>query len=96
MTITALVVYFFVGVIQDFFFTMNLKYVAREKVWAAVVFSFLAVSMSMLVLYNIINDLDPQKSILAIIVYSCGIAVGTYVAMETRGLKKKANNTKRM
>ncbi len=90
MDITSLVIYFFVGVIQDFFFTMNLKYVAREKVWAAVIFSFLAVSMSMLVLYNIINDLDPQKSILAIIVYSCGIAVGTYIAMKTHGIKEKS------
>ncbi len=87
MEITTLVIYFFVGVIQDFFFTMNLKYVAREKVLAAVIFSFLAVSMSMLVLYNIISGLDPQKSILAIIVYSCGIAVGTYIAMKTHKLK---------
>jgi len=87
MDITSLVIYFIVGVVQDFFFTMNLKYVAREKVLAAVVFSFLAVSMSMLVLYNIINDLDPQKSILAIVVYSCGIAVGTFIAMKTHRLK---------
>ena len=87
MEIITLAIYFLVGVVQDFFFTMNLKYVAREKVWPAVVFSFLAVSMSMLVLYNIVKDLDPQKSVLAIIVYSCGIAVGTYIAMKTHKLK---------
>lgn len=82
-----MIIYFFAGVVQDFFFTMNLKYVAREKVMPAVVFSFLAVITVTLVLYSIIKDLDPDNGIVAIIFYSCGIALGTYLAMKTPGLK---------
>jgi len=84
-----LVIYFLAGVVQDFFFTMNLKYVAKNKIAPAVVFSFLAVITVTLVLYNIINNLDPEKGILAIIIYSCGIALGTYLAMITPGLKEE-------
>ena len=89
MQILTLVIYFLVGVVQDFFFTMNSKYIAREKVLPAVVFSFLTILMSMLVLYNILKDIDSERSITAIIVYSCGIAVGTYVAMKTPKFKNK-------
>lgn len=89
MEILTLVIYFVVGVIQDFFFTMNSKYIAREKVLPAVVFSFLTILMSMLVLYNILRDIDSERSMVAIVVYSCGIAVGTYVAMKIPGLKKR-------
>jgi len=89
MEILTLVIYFVVGVIQDFFFTMNSKYIAREKVLSAVVFSFLTILMSMLVLYNILRDIDSERSMVAIVVYSCGIAVGTYFAMKIPGLKKR-------
>jgi len=89
MEILTLVIYFVVGVIQDFFFTMNSKYIAREKVLPAVIFSFLTILMSMLVLYNILRDIDSERSMVAIVVYSCGIAVGTYVAMKIPGLKKR-------
>ena len=88
MDFITLVIYFCVGVVQDFFFTMNSKYIAREKVTPAVIFSFLTILMSMLVLYNILKDINSQSSILAIVVYSCGIAVGTYVAMKLPALKK--------
>ena len=88
MDIITLILYFIAGVVQDFFFTMNSKYIAREKVLPAVIFSFLTILMSMLVLYNILSDLDSERSILAIIVYSCGIAVGTYAAMKLPKIKK--------
>lgn len=86
--IIKLVIYFLVGVIQDFFFTLNSRYVAEKKVWPAVVFSFLTILMSMVVLYNILNEIDSEKSIVAIFVYSCGIALGTYFAMKFKGFKK--------
>lgn len=87
--ILKLVMYFAAGVVQDFFFTLNSKYIAKDKVMPAVVFSFLTILMSMVVLYNILSELDSERSILAIIVYSCGIALGTYVAMRLPGFKKK-------
>lgn len=84
-----LVIYFLVGVIQDFFFTLNSRYIAEKKVWPAVAFSFLTILMSMIVLYNILNEIDSEKSILAIIVYSCGIALGTFFAMKFPDLKNR-------
>jgi uncharacterized protein YebE (UPF0316 family) len=86
--ILKLIIYFLVGVIQDFFFTMNTKYIAKNKTAPAVAFSFLTILMSMIVLYNILGEIDAERSILAIIVYSAGIAVGTYAAMKFPKLKK--------
>jgi len=89
MEIITLGIYFIVGAVQDFFFTMNSKYIAQEKVLPAVFYSFLTILMSMLVLYNILRDIDNQRSITAIVVYSCGIALGTYIAMKTPGFRGK-------
>lgn len=89
INITKLIIYFAVGIVQDFFFTLNSKYIAKDKVLLAVIFSFLTILMSMLVLYNILSDLDSERSLLAIVVYSCGIAVGTYVAMRFPRFRKK-------
>ena len=86
--IIKLVIYFVVGVVQDFFFTLNSRYIAEKKVWPAVAFSFLTILMSMVVLYNILNEIDSDKSIVAIFIYSLGIALGTYLAMKFEGFKK--------
>lgn len=83
-----LALYFLVGVVQDFFFTLNSKYIAEKKIWPAVGFSFLTILMSMVVLYNILNELDSEKSIVAIFIYSLGIALGTYLAMKFEGFKR--------
>lgn len=86
--IIKLIIYFTVGVIQDFFFTLNSRYIAEKKVFPAVVFSFLTILMSMVVLYNILNEINSEQSILAIFIYSLGIALGTYLAMKFEGFKK--------
>lgn len=88
INIVKLIIYFIAGVVQDFFFTMNSKYIARDRVLPAVIFSFLTILMSMIVLYNILSEIDSERSLLAIIVYSCGIAIGTYVAMRFPKFKK--------
>jgi uncharacterized protein YebE (UPF0316 family) len=77
-----LIIYFIAGLIQDFLFTLNIKYVAKEKVLPAVISSFITVLVSMVALYTIITRLDSDKSIVAIIVYSVGIATGTFLAMK--------------
>jgi len=84
-----LVIYFLVGVVHDFFFTLNAKYIAKDKVLPAVAFSFLTILMSMVVLYNILNEIDSERSISAILVYSIGIALGTYLAMKIPAIKKR-------
>jgi len=75
-------IYFLVGIVQDFLTTLNWRYVAKDKVLSAMLFSFLTTAVSMIVLYNIITRLDPNKSILAIIIYSLGIMTGTFFAMK--------------
>ena len=82
-------IYFIAGVAQDFLTTLNWRYVAEKKILPAMIFSFSTVAIGMVILYNIIKDLDPQKSIWAIIIYSLGIAGGTFLAMKFKhGLKK--------
>jgi len=79
-----LIIYFLVGIVQDFCFTLNSRYIAKDKILPAVIFSWLTVMVSMLVLYNILNELDPQKSIIEIIIYCLGIAAGTFLAMKLK------------
>lgn len=83
-----LIIYFLAGVIQDTLLTLNFRYVAKEKIMPAVVFSFLTTVVTMLVLYNILTQLDAQRSVAAILVYSAGIGTGTWVGMKLRLGKK--------
>jgi len=80
-----LCIYFVVGVVQDFLWTLNVKYVSDHKILAATITSFLTTAVSMVVLYNILTRLDSERSLVAIIVYSLGIAVGTILGMKSHG-----------
>jgi hypothetical protein len=86
------IIYFFAGVLQDFLTTLNWRYVAEKKVWPAVIFSFSTTAVGMIILYNIITQLDPNKSILAIIIYCFGIAVGTFLAMKFKIVSSNTNS----
>jgi uncharacterized protein YebE (UPF0316 family) len=77
-----LIVYFLIGVLQDFLFTVNLRYVAKNKVFLAVVTSFLVTVVNLLVLYNILNQMDSQRTFITIIIYALGITTGTFLAMK--------------
>jgi|WetSurMetagenome_2_1015567.scaffolds.fasta_scaffold1055468_2 uncharacterized protein YebE (UPF0316 family) len=79
-----LVLYFLAGVLQDYLVTLNWRFIAKEKVFPAVTFSFLATIVSLTVLYNIITSLDPSKSIIAILIYSLGVSMGTLLGMKTK------------
>lgn len=78
-----LILYFIAGVVQDFLLTLNWRYVAKDQVRPAAVFSFLVTVVSLLVLYNILTHLDETRSILAILVYSLGVAAGTFLGMRS-------------
>lgn len=82
------VIYFCAGVLQDFLFTLNLRFVNEGKPIRASLFSFLTILTSMLVLYNILTSLDTERSIISILIYSLGIAVGTYLGMKNNFLIK--------
>lgn len=84
-----LLIYFVVGIVQDYLWTLNVRYVAKHRVLAASVSSFLTTVVSMLVLYNIVNKLDSEKSIVAILVYSLGIACGTILGMKSHKILPK-------
>jgi uncharacterized protein YebE (UPF0316 family) len=76
------IIYFFVGIIQDFLLTLNWRYVAKERPLPAVAFSFLTTAVSMLVFYNILTQLDSEKSVVAMLIYSIGVGTGTYIGMK--------------
>lgn len=78
------IIYFFAGVLQDFLLTLNWRYMAKDKIWGASLFSFLTTIISFVVLYNILTKLDQERSIIAIVVYSIGIAAGTFLGMKTK------------
>jgi uncharacterized protein YebE (UPF0316 family) len=85
-----LIIYFFAGVLQDFLFTLNLRYVAKNKVFLAVLTSFLVTVVNLVVLYNILTQLDSQRTLVAIIIYALGITTGTFFAMKFKmGLREK-------
>ncbi|MDD4271874.1 MAG: DUF5698 domain-containing protein [Patescibacteria group bacterium] len=72
------------GVLQDFLLTLNWRFINKERALAAAFFSFAVTVVTMLVLYNILTQLDKQRSIVAIIVYALGIGVGTILGMKTK------------
>jgi len=78
-----LVIYFFAGVISDFLFTINMRFIAKERAgWAALV-SFITTIISMYVLYTILTEMS-GKGLISIVVYALGIGAGTYIAMHLR------------
>lgn len=77
-----LVAYFIAGIVQDFLFTLSLRLVHREQALKASSVAFLDNLVSVGVLYSILSRLDKERSILAIIVYSLGVGVGTFLAMK--------------
>lgn len=79
-----LILYFFAGVLQDFLLTLNWRFINKEKAVHAAFFSFAVTVVTMLVLYNILTQLDKQRSIVAIIVYALGIGIGTILGMKTK------------
>jgi len=77
-----LIIYFFVGIFQDFLVTLNWRYISEHKIVPAMTLSFLVTITTMLVIYNILAKLDSQRTITAIIIYAAGVAVGTFLGMK--------------
>ncbi len=73
---------FFAGVLNDFLFTISLRYVSKEKVVLSSTAAFFNSIVSIGVLYSIISQLEGERTLVAIVVYSLGIATGTFSAMK--------------
>jgi len=85
-----IILYFFVGILQDFLLTLNIRYITKHKIGPAVLMSFLVTTTTMLVIYNILSKLDEQRSIVAIIIYAAGVACGTFFGMKFKfGMEDK-------
>ena len=78
------IIYFLAGLLQDFILTLNLRFIAKDKVIPAAISSFIVTIITLLVIYNILTQLETQKTIIAIIVYALGIGVGTFLAMKVK------------
>ena len=76
------ILYFLAGILEDFLFTLNLRYVTEKRVVHAVVASFFVTVVGLLVFYDILTRLDEQRSIVGIVMYALGIAVGTFLGMK--------------
>src|SRR3989344_4938099 len=76
------ILYFFAGILEDFLFTLNLRYVTEKRVVHAVIASFFVTVVGLLVFYDILTRLDEQRSIVGIVMYALGIAVGTFLGMK--------------
>jgi len=79
-----LIIFFVVGIVQDFVVTLNWRFIAKEKIFLASIFSFLTTVITLGVLYSILARLDESRSIPAIIVYALGVAAGTFIAMKVK------------
>ena len=79
-----LILYFLAGVLQDFLLTLNWRSIAKERAFPAAFFSFIVTVVSMLVLYNIITQLDKDRSMIAIVIYALGIGTGTILGMKAK------------
>lgn len=85
-----LILYFFAGIVQDFLFTLSLRYVSKEKAFLASFVAFFNNAVSVGVLYSILSRLDSQRTVFSIIIFSLGIATGTFLAMKFKlGMGKK-------
>ena len=62
--------------------TLNWRYIAKHKIAPAVSMSFLVTITTMLVIYNIIAKLDEERSVVAIVIYAAGVAMGTFLGMK--------------
>ena len=79
-----LLIFYLVGILQEFLTVLWLRFVSKDKTISAVVLSFITMLVSLLVIYNILTQLEAQKSTAAIVVYALGFATGTFFAMKIK------------
>ena len=78
-------IFFIVGVIEDFIGTMTLRYLIAKRIWATTISTFAITIISLAVFYGIFIKIEEDpKRFLAILVYSLGISVGTFLAMKIK------------
>jgi uncharacterized protein YebE (UPF0316 family) len=77
-----IILYFLVGILQDFLLTLNWRYISKDKVVPAALTSFIVTIVGLSVLYHILTHLNNNRGFLAIVVYAAGITAGTVLGMK--------------
>jgi len=73
------VIYFFVGLLQDFVIALYTRLVNKGAALSSAILSTLITIINLAVIYSILVRFDSEKSILAIIAYALGNGVGTFI-----------------
>lgn len=79
-----LIIYFLIGVLQDFIWTLNMRYITKDRTILAGLSSFVGTVLTMIVLYQILTRLEETRGIFAIISYALGIGIGTVLGMRMK------------
>jgi uncharacterized protein YebE (UPF0316 family) len=77
-----IILYFLVGILQDFLLTLNWRYISKNKVLPAALTSFIVTIVGLSVLYHILTHLNNNRGFMAIVVYAAGITTGTILGMK--------------
>lgn len=77
-------IYFFVGIIQDFLVTLNFRFIAKERIFLAAITSFVVTALGFLVIFDIISRVGEGSSIGAIMSYALGVGIGTIFALKLK------------
>lgn len=79
------VIFFLVGIAEDFIGTMTLRLLVAKRIVATTLCTFAITLISLAVFYGIFIKIDNDpKRFVAIVVYSAGIALGTFLAMKVK------------
>ncbi|MDP2641371.1 MAG: hypothetical protein Q8P39_02415 [Candidatus Yanofskybacteria bacterium] len=78
------IVYFFAGIAGDFLITLNIRFIAKERVVLAATTSFVVTALSFFVIFDILTRLSAGGSIIGIFAYALGVGVGTVLALKTK------------
>lgn len=89
MNLFSYLIYFGAGILQDIAVTIYYKLISDNKPFAVSVASFILTVINMAILYSIVSTLDPNESILMIIIFGLGNAVGAFLAVKYYPEKKK-------
>ena len=84
-----IIVYFLVGVLQDFMIALYTRLVStKQTIWASLL-SFIITAINLAVIYTLLTGLE-DKGWIAILAYAIGNAVGTGIGMTSHAFIFKA------
>ena len=79
-----IIIYFLVGLIQDFLIAFYYRLVTKGAGFPAGFLSFLITIINLAVIYTILEKFNLETSFLAIFAYAIGNGVGTYIGVKSK------------